>query len=156
MKILKIIFIILVLVWITISSYLTYTHFYDTSVYCAPINNGELTFLVQEEKSDCNTVLQSEYSKIFGIPTAIFWIIFYISTLIIFLSFVFKKYFINSFIYKYIEKILISITFIWVLFSLYFTYLQFFVINSFCIYCFISACITALLFWISICIFKKK
>ena len=155
MKILKIIFLILVFAWIAISSYLTYTHFSDASVYCAPENT--FSYLNSDNSwNTCNSVLQSDYSKIFWIPTAIMWIIFYVLTLIIFLSFIFKKHFINFFLYKFIEKILVFFTLVWVLFSLYFTYLQFFVINSFCIYCFISACITVLLFIMSIYIFKKK
>jgi uncharacterized membrane protein len=155
MKILKIIFLVLVFVWIAISSYLTYTHFSASAIYCGPENT--LSFVNSNNSwSSCDSVLQSEYSKMFWIPTAIFWIIFYISTLIIFLSFIFKKYFISNFLYKFIEKILVFFTFIWLLFSLYFTYLQFFVINSFCVYCFISACITVLLFIMSIYIFKKK
>jgi len=148
MKILKILFIILTIIWIWISSYLTYIHFSDNSIYCAPINN--LSYLNSvNDWSSCDSVLQSSYSKIFNIPVSIFWIFFYITTLIIFLLTLFKNI-IHS------EKILLFLTSIWVLFSLYFSYLQLFVIDSFCTYCFTSASITVILFLVSLYYFKKK
>ena len=154
-KIIKIIFLLLIISWIIISSYLTYSHFSDSSVYCAPeikwnyldsLYDWSLTII---NWNNCDSVLKSNYSKIFGIPTAIFGIIFYITTLIIYLLFSFRKEII-------LNKILFGFTLIWLLFSTYFSYLQLFVINSFCAYCFTSAIITLVLFILSIYLIKNK
>ena len=83
-KILKILFIILAFTGLIISSYLTYTHFNDNSIVCVDKNNFNFVAPDSNENT-CNTVLQSEYSSILGIPTAILGIVFYISILIGFL-----------------------------------------------------------------------
>jgi len=148
MKILKIIFIVLVLVWIGISSYLTYIHFSESSIVCSPENSG--SYLDYNSNwSDCDSTLNSKYSIFLGIPVSIFWILFYLTSLLVFILFLVKEY-------KYVKEILFFITFTWLFVSIYFSYLQLFVIESFCIYCFTSAFITLLLFFISIYIKLKN
>ena len=144
----KIIFYILTIIWIVISSYLTYLHFSELTISCNVWNTFSY---IQNDKNwiSCNSVLQSKYSVMLGIPTAIFWITFYVISIIIFFLLNLKKNFIFN-------KILFIFTLIWLFFSIYFSYLQIFVINSFCIYCSTSAVITFILFMISIYFVKNK
>ncbi len=137
------VFSILVVLWLIISSYLTYAH-YNIDIETAKNFCSvwwTLNFLEQNNptKNSCASVLQSDYSSIFWIPTSILWIIFYIFVLIFFILKRIKK---NNF---YIKNILSIFIIIWFLESFYFTYLQFFVIDWFCIYCFSSAVIVTIL-----------
>lgn len=84
--------------------------------------------------SGCNVVASSQYSHIFGIPLAEFGILFYG------LMFVLAALELVLFD-QLVRRILQGISVIGVLFSLYFTLIQIFVIGAFCIYCFISALI---------------
>ncbi len=152
-KTLKYIFLILTILWLIISSYLTYAHYNidieSTKSFCSIW--WTLNFLEQNNltQNSCSSVLKSDYSKIFWIPTSIFGIIFYIFVLIFFfLTEKIKKIF--------IKNILTTILIIWFLESVYFTYLQFFVIDWFCIYCFSSAVITLLLLLLNIYLRKQK
>jgi len=151
MRILKTIFIFLILAWLSISSYLTYTHYTNTAVFCEIPTEKKTDIKVfkienVKKQSSCDKVLQSSYSEIFGIPMAVLGIIFYLGILATFLLVLFNK----------IKKeILVLFTFIWVCFSAYFSYLQYFVIHWFCYYCFSSAIITVLLFIFSL-IFKFR
>jgi len=156
MKILKTIFIILILLWLSISSYLTYTHYTNTSVFCSlwnenQVNNSQNIYQIAniKKQSSCDKVLQSDYSEIFWIPMSVYWIIFYLGILWTFILFIFNKL-------KYKKEILLSFTFIWACFSIYFSYLQYFVIHWFCYYCLTSAFITYVLFWFSLYFKFKK
>lgn len=92
---------------------------------------------------DCGKVLQSSYSTLFGIPLAVFGLINYsILILIIFLGFISQK--------RFFQYWLIIQTKIGFIASLYFIFLQIFVIKSLCLYCTISAVISTLLFFIII------
>jgi len=148
MKIIRVLFIILVFIWLSISWYLTYEHFGDSWVVCVDKNSFNFV-AANSDWNSCNSVLKSKYSSILWIPTAILWMIFYISILLWFLLTIFKK----DIIFK---KLLLLWTSIWICFSAFFTYTQLFILDSFCIYCFISAVITLILFIFSIYIFKKK
>jgi uncharacterized membrane protein len=152
-EILKKLFIVLAILWLIISSYLTYAHYNidieSTQNFCSVW--WTLDFLEQwKNENSCASVLKSDYSQIFWIPTSIFWIIFYIFVLVFFFLWEYKQK--NIF-----KNILFLIVIVWFLDSLYFTYLQFFVIDWFCIYCFSSAVITLLLLLINLFFrFKKK
>lgn len=132
MKTQKILFFLLIIIWISISSYLTYLHYSEVSAFCSII----------ETINSCDSILKSDYSEIFWIPTSILWIFFYITTLILFLFSIFKTE-------KIFKNLLIIFTWIWIIFSAFFTYVQFFVINTLCMYCLTSAFITVLLFGFS-------
>jgi len=151
MIILKRIFVFLIIVWLGISIYLSYTHYTDSSVFCGSWveNSWEQVFKIWKEKiSSCDKVLNSEYSKMFWIPISVFWIIFYLWILWTYILFQLKNI-------KYKKEILLLFTFIWACFSIYFSYLQYFVIHWFCYYCLTSAFITYVLFWISLYFYKK-
>lgn len=96
----------------------------------------------------CNTVAQSPYSKVFGIPLAIFGFFYYLAALVL-------------------SATLVSVSgirmraamFFWsiagVLFSAYFMYLQYFVIEAICLYCVISAVATVLLLVLSALLLRR-
>lgn len=89
--------------------------------------------------SGCNIVAASQYSHIFGIPLAEFGILFYA------VLFVLAALEIVVFD-QLLRRALQAVSFVGVLSSLYFTFLQIFVINAACIYCVASALITLFIF----------
>ncbi len=143
MKILKILFSLLALLGLGISIFLTYGHFTPEPIGC---------FVESGIFSHCDSVLRSEYSTIYNIPISIFGVIFYLLMFIISIFlFLDKKIFIFK---KDIKIIIIIMEFFASLFSLYYLYIQFFVLEAACPYCFTSAIATFLMFGISI--FLKK
>jgi uncharacterized membrane protein len=92
-----------------------------------------------ENFSGCNIVAASQYSHIFGIPLAEFGVLFY--------SVIFVLAALEIVIFdQLLRRALQAISFVGVLASLYFTFIQAFVIGSFCIYCLASALFTVLIF----------
>lgn len=111
------------------AGYLTYEHYSNSLPPCST----SLLFL------DCGKVLKSQYSNILGFPLALIGFVHYaIEIGLIFGTFILKKRF-----FRYFLVIFSTIGFIS---SLYFVYLQLFVINAICFYCMISALISTLLF----------
>ncbi len=97
----------------------------------------------------CEKVTTSEYSKIFGIPVAYMGALYYLGLLAVLIFFVDLK---RRELFLFATGI-VSFGFI---FSIYLTYLQFFVINALCPYCLLSALtssILAVLLWF--CTLKK-
>lgn len=86
----------------------------------------------------CNTVVASPYSKVFGIPLAVFGVAFYAVALI------FAAALLSSTSLK-LRHMMLAWSVLGVLFSAYFAYLQYFVIGAICIYCVVSAIATVLL-----------
>lgn len=118
--------IVLGFIGIVDSIYLTYQKITNNEVACS-------TF------SGCNTVINSDYAYLIGIPLAYLGVIYY-STLLIILVLVLnntKTYWLN---------LLMLVTFSGFLMSGYFVYLQLFEIGSICIYCMLSAVLSTLLF----------
>jgi uncharacterized membrane protein len=115
------------------SLYLTASHFMNSDVVC----NGT---------SDCSLVLTSEYAEFFGIPVALFGVIYY-GFILIMSSIVLDKKTIRP--ENKLKKIFYasSVGFIG---SAWFVYLQAFVIYSYCTYCMVSAAASTLIFIISI------
>lgn len=88
--------------------------------------------------SGCNVVASSQYSHIFGIPLAEFGVLFY--------AVVFVLAALEIVIFdQLLRRVLQAISIVGVIASLYFTFVQIFVIGAFCIYCFASALITLLI-----------
>ena len=131
----KIIFVILILIGLGVSSYLTSLHYAEKEPVCG------VSF------SNCDAVLTSEYSVMFGVPLALMGVIFYSTTFILFLFFIFKN--LSDENRSKLANGIFALEFTGVLFSAYFTYLQFFVIKAFCPYCLTSAVVTLLLFLLS-------
>lgn len=95
----------------------------------------------------CEKVTTSEYSEVFGIPLALFGAIYYFALLVLIVAyFDFKK--------DLILKIAGLITPSGFLASVYFIYLQLFVIKAACLYCMISAVSSIILFVLGIIILR--
>lgn len=91
----------------------------------------------------CQTVATSPYSRIFGIPLALFGFFFYITAVGLLVG-ALKN---GS---RLLPRLLIAVTFLGFIASLYFMYLQAFVIRSWCEYCIFSAISSSLLFILAI------
>ncbi len=119
------------------SIYLTLTYYTNTALTCGILDG-------------CNIVAQSEYSSIFGIRLSVFGI-FYYTLLTLFAIILFFVY-----VRRILLQFLIVLTSIGFISSIYFTYLQLFVINAVCIYCLWSAFSSTLLFILSIILINRS
>ena len=112
------------------ASYLSIEHFRNLNPHC---------FLLK----GCGIVITSKYSVIFGVPIAFLGAIYYF--IIIILSFAY----IDS-LNPILRKIIIPLTAAGFIASVYFVYLQFFVIRALCLYCMGSATTGTILFIVSL------
>lgn len=87
----------------------------------------------------CDTVITSQYSKIFGIPVALFGAVFYLINIILLVEHfnTGRAHFIG-----YLTKTAL----VGFLATLWFLYLQIFVIAALCLYCLVSAAVSLILF----------
>ncbi|TSC71046.1 MAG: vitamin K epoxide reductase [Parcubacteria group bacterium Gr01-1014_49] len=91
-----------------------------------------------ENLSGCNVVVASPYSYVFGIPLAQYGILFY--------SIVFVLAALELVIFdQLLRRVLQGISLMGVLASIYFTFVQVFFIDAYCIYCLASALIALLI-----------
>jgi len=131
--------IVLILAGLGVATYLTFLHYTSGSAACG----------VMETFSKCDVVLQSRYAEIFGVPVALFGVIFYATLLFVLIKIVYKK-----------DKLFIDLMFtlevFGVIFSILLTYIQLLVIHALCPYCLSSAIITAILFFLSLYLKKKQ
>ncbi len=98
---------------------------------------------------DCGKVLNSTYSMFLGlVPLALLGVFQYTTELIV-------ATYVAITGNKLAQKLLLFLTMIGALFSLYFVYLMIFVIQAICLYCFASAIISFLLFFCATLQFKK-
>lgn len=108
------------------SLYLSYQKITNNEVACSTFGG-------------CNTVINSNYAYLIGIPLAYLGLIYYLTLLlVIFFVLINKK--------TLWLKLLTIITLSGFLMSGYFVYLQFFEIGSICIFCMFSALVSTLLF----------
>lgn len=84
----------------------------------------------------CETVLNSKYNKFFGVRNEILGMFYYLLVIVLSLLFIFG---VGSIFGVSLITILILVTSLAVLFSIYLTYIQFFVLRAFCDYCLTSA-----------------
>lgn len=119
---------ILVLLGIVDTGYLTYKHYFEPIGICL---NGAF--------GDCGAVLNSQYSIIFGIPLSILGVVHYlwIGALL------WMAYVLGSTLYKRLAFIQSAFG---VVISIYLTYLQFVVIKSLCPYCLFSALLSIIMY----------
>ncbi len=124
---LKIAAILISLAGLADSAYLTSKHFAGTSVPCNLVTG-------------CETVLTSTYSEFLGIPTALFGVVAYFTAF----SLVLLAYFGREKLWLLFGALAV----VMLLFSVWFVYLQAFVIKAYCQYCLVSAVTSTLLFLI--------
>ncbi len=97
----------------------------------------------------CDEVSKSPYSALFGIPLSAYGMVFYLATAVLGILYLDTK--------KYIfARLILFATTLGFLLSLYFIYVQKFLIGAFCIYCILSAVISTILFGFGIIIRNKS
>lgn len=119
--------VVLALVGIAVASYLTAVHYRDSLLVCSGA-------------SDCETVQNSSYSKLLGIPVAILGLAMYAASLGLAIA--------RLAMVELVERVtmlLFVVLFAGFLFSAYLTWLELFVIDAVCQWCVVSALITTLL-----------
>ena len=114
--------------------YLTVEHMTGQTVRCTIV-------------AGCSEVLSSSYAVVAGIPLAAVGAAAYFS--------VFSLAILAIFGYRVARKLLVPLTGLMVLISLWLIYLQAFVIRAFCQFCLLSAAITIVLFVIALLAWKK-
>lgn len=112
------------------STYLAAKHFLGSPVTCSLLKG-------------CEIVTSSKYSVVFGVPVAAFGVLYYLTILILMAIYLETKR-------DNVIKAAAYITPAGFMASLYFLYLQFFIIQAFCLYCLISAASSTLLFLIGL------
>ena len=122
--------ILLVLVGIGVSIYLTVVH-YTTKVSLACPETAVI---------NCAKVTTSSYSAIFGIPLAVLGLLYYVAILPLYLPFVWRK--LNS----WVLGARIASCILGVLFVFWLVYVELFKLNSICLYCTVIHVVTLLLF----------
>ena len=98
--------------------------------------------------SGCDDVAKSPYAVLFGIPLSAWGVMFYLAIGIITLLYADTKNILFA-------KLILPATAVGFLSSLYFIYVQKFLIGKYCIYCIASATISTILFGIGIAIQRK-
>lgn len=124
---------ILSLVGIVIAGYLTYVEASGDLAVCGPVG-------------DCNTVQQSQYATLFGfLPVGVLGLLGYLAIITAWLSARLSSPPISD----WSSILLFFMTTVGVLFSIYLTFLEPFVIGASCVWCLSSAVIITILFWLS-------
>lgn len=125
-KLLNIVIIVLAAVGVFDAALLTKEHYAGTFLPCT-ITKG------------CDVVLSSKYSEVFGIPLALFGVVFYIAVLTLALV-----YFYNQTIIA--KRVLLLLGSIGFASSLVLVYIQGAVLRAWCQYCLLSALTSTLIF----------
>ena len=133
-KYLKIIF-FLSLIGIILSSYLLNLHYIDAKKPC-DIN----------DTLSCSKVSQSIYSELFGIPVSLLGIFGYLWLGLLSMA-IYNGWDVKFNLQRYSKKVLAAITVSALLFSLYLTYTEFFLIKAFCILCLFSQAVILVIVW---------
>lgn len=96
----------------------------------------------------CDTVAQSPYALLFGIPLSVIGIFFYLAVILLAIFYFEAKQ-------KIAMKIFSLLSVFGFLASVYFVYLQAFVIKAFCFYCILSAVTSTTLFILGVTIWVQ-
>lgn len=95
----------------------------------------------------CNIVLHSSFSSIAGVPVSLFGVIFYFSVLILSLYWIIE--------HEHAIGVLLALTSLAFLASLYLIYLQAYVIGAWCQYCLLSGGVSTALWIASLLYFRQ-
>lgn len=128
-------FLIIALLGFADATYLTVEHYLGAVPPCS-ITAG------------CEAVLTSSYASILGVPVSLLGALFYLAVLVGAFAYLENKH----------EKLLryaLALTIIGFIMSLWFVYVQVFIIGSYCIYCLGSALTSTILFVTAMEILKK-
>lgn len=105
--------------------------------------------LVCPIKFDCNTVINSDYSKFFGIPVEILGMIYYGLIFFTYLFFILLANIVPNILVGF----MIIVSHIALIFSLYLLFVQIFILRKLCSWCIVSAIISACIFVLTIHIY---
>jgi uncharacterized membrane protein len=94
----------------------------------------------------CETVQTSRWATLLGLPVAAWGVAFYVAVLAVAIAGL-RPALVDS---RRLSQLLVLMTGAGVLFSLWLTYLELFVIDAICMWCVVSAILTAVLFVISL------
>jgi uncharacterized membrane protein/thiol-disulfide isomerase/thioredoxin len=127
-------FLALILAGLIVAGYLAYVETQAVSAVCGPVG-------------DCNAVQSSPYARLFGVlPVGVLGVIGYLAILA---AWIYPRLR-HDRLASYMPVIVFGVTFFGVLFSLYLTYLEPFVIKAVCIWCITSSVIMTLLLLLSL------
>ena len=116
------------------AGYLSYVETSQVEAVCGPVG-------------DCNTVQQSEYARLFGVlPIGVLGMVGYVSILLAWMGMRFAQ----PRLAAYASLALLGLTAFGLLFSIYLTFLEPFVIGATCAWCLTSAIIMTALLWLSL------
>jgi uncharacterized membrane protein len=125
------------LIGIAVASYVAHASYTGQSMWC-PIVEG------------CNTVAQSSYARIFGVPVSYVGLVFYVYMFGLAALLAFDPF------SRGLRLGVLLHTVIGVSYSIYGLYLQLGAIRAVCVYCFISAIMTVLLFIVALGHFRVR
>ena len=125
----------------------------------AVVGLTDATLLTKEHYSDlvlpctvtrgCETVLTSKYSVVFGVPLALFGIIFYFSVLV-------AALYLMANLSKRLKQLILLLGTIGFISSLGLVYIQGAVLHAWCQYCLLSALTSTLIFATSVALYRSK
>ena len=118
------------------ATYLTVKHFLGTPIPCAILQG-------------CEQVTNSQFATVFGVPVALLGSFYYLTILILSVVYLDTRQFLAL-------KLATSLTIFGFLASLWFVFLQVFIIKAICLYCMISATTSTLLFISGLIFWTKK
>lgn len=118
------------------ATHLTVTHYTGADLRCGP-------------SGGCNTVTSSPYSVFFGVPVALLGALYYGAIILLSVGYLDTKK-------EKILQVLSLLPITGMLASLWFIYLQLFVIHAICIYCMVSAGTSTMLFLLSFMLRVEK
>jgi uncharacterized membrane protein len=125
---------LLCVVGLVIAGYLSYVETNQVEAFCGPVG-------------DCNSVQQSQYARLFGVlPVGVLGIFGY---MMILLAWIIGR-FTHQHMASYASLALFGMSILGVLFSIYLTFLEPFVIGATCAWCLTSSIIMTALLWLSI------
>ncbi|MBI4080573.1 MAG: quinone-dependent dihydroorotate dehydrogenase [Candidatus Levybacteria bacterium] len=132
--------VILALIGVADAGFLTYEHYRNAIPPCI---TGSVFF------TDCGTVLKSSYATIFGIPISLIGFFHYsLLTAVSVIAYVSKN--------QRAKLMVVILTGIGFLTSLYLVFLQLFIIQALCLFCMLSALVSLLLFILAQITYTKE
>ena len=124
------------LIGVVDAAYLSYARYTHTELMCGIVEG-------------CNVVAASPYSVLFGVPLAYLGLLFYIAIFILGVWLLSRDG-------AWPRIALFTTTSVGLVSSLYFVYLQTFVIQAYCIYCIISAIVSLFLWGMALALYRTR
>ncbi len=137
-KWMKILFPTLTLIGLAIALYIAYVQLLQVRAICGPLEN-------------CNTVLQSRYAKLLGfIPNSVLGTLSYLALFFLWGWYVWR----NDWLARQAPLLILAITLLGSLLSIYLTILQVITLKALCIWCLSSAVNITILFLVSASLYQ--